>query len=311
MRRFIVFAVALSLFLPRFAWASDAYADSLYTYTPQDLYNPTNVIGAPDGLFADYGESGTYLIVDMGEGEESAEDLLLTVSVFDIGARATLTFYGEDWDTLAYTGDYIPTDSSTWTVEYSGVSAYRYVRIESTTNKEWSLDAVEAEPVSEPAAETEEPAEPTDEEPTEESAELEGGTLIKSDEFSAVYLLGSDDKRHAFPNETVFFSWGYSFDDVVTLFAEDLAGYTLGRNVTIKPASYLVKLPTNPKVYAVAPDATLRWVTSESVAVSLYGTDWANDVVDVADVFWGNYSVGEDIDESSDAEGWEVSEHAF
>ena len=57
----------------------------------------------------------------------------------------------------------------------------------------------------------------------------------------------------------------------------------------------MIKLSTDPKTYAIAPGGILRWVTSEAVAVSLYGTDWATKVDDVSDAFFVNYSLGEPI----------------
>ena len=313
MRRYFIVLFALGLLLPiaRPVRAADAYANSIFGSSTTNLSNTEVALGAPDGLSVGFEQSGIYVVLDMGEGEEGTGDLIVTQLLRDVGAIISFTFYNGSWETLATGGDYAP-NGSTWTIVYNGSTPYRYIRIESYSSHPWSLDAVTASSyVGETVVVDDEPV---DEEPVEEEAVdsvPDFGDLIKSDEFSAAYLLGSDGRRHAFPNETVFLSWGYSFDDVVTLSVEDLASYTLGRNVTIKPATYLVKLQTNPKVYAVAPDATLRWVTGESVAASLYGTDWANDVLDVADVFWGNYSVGEDIDETSDAEGWEVPEHAF
>lgn len=307
MRRYLILALLFGFAMPPFSLAADAYADNLYTYSPQDLFNPTNALGVPDGLYAHFAESGTYFVVDMGE--EGTGDVMLTFQLLDVGAMGVLEFYDEDFVTLKRTGDYLPSTGTTWTVVFGEESPYRYIRIENSNSHEWQVDAIASVGYEAPSDE------PINEElPSDEEVVVTGpiaGSLIKSEDYSAVYLLGSDGKRHAFPNETVFSSWSYSFDDVETVASEELASYTLGRNVTMKPATYLVKLQTNPKVFAVAPDATLRWVTSESVAVSVYGSDWASEVIDLADVFWGNYTVGEDIDEVSDTEDWEVAEHAF
>jgi hypothetical protein len=125
-------------------------------------------------------------------------------------------------------------------------------------------------------------------------------------------VIGDDGKRHPFPNEDTFFSWGYgSFGGVDPVDAETMASYPMGATVTIKPGTYLVKLQTVPKVYAVAPGHTLRWVVSEEVAIELYGEDWNNNVVDVSDAFWPDYVLGEDIDSADDIEGWETETKPF
>jgi len=48
-------------------------------------------------------------------------------------------------------------------------------------------------------------------------------------------------------------------------------------------------------VYAVGRYGELRWVTSESVATSLYGGDWNTKIDDISDAFYGDYTFGADI----------------
>jgi hypothetical protein len=72
-----------------------------------------------------------------------------------------------------------------------------------------------------------------------------------------------------------------------------------------------VKLQSDPKVYAVAPNHTVRWIVSEELAIELYGSAWANNVVDIADGFWTHYVVGEEIDSAADIEGWEIEINPF
>lgn len=116
---------------------------------------------------------------------------------------------------------------------------------------------------------------------------------------SAVYYIGTDGMRHAFPNDKVYFTWYASFDGIQIVSQEQLASIPLGKNVTYKPGVKLVKFTTDPKVYAVAPRANLRWVTTEAIAVSLYGADWAKMVDDISDAFYTNYMFGAEITEAS------------
>ncbi len=123
------------------------------------------------------------------------------------------------------------------------------------------------------------------------------GKLIKGESTSSVYYI-SGEERFVFPNEQIFKSWYEDFDDVETIDDEQLADYTLGGNVTYRPGTRLVKLTNNPKVYAVEPGGILRWVTSETIALSLYGEDWASRVDDLADGFFTSYEIGNDLEDA-------------
>ncbi len=125
------------------------------------------------------------------------------------------------------------------------------------------------------------------------------GDLIKGS-GSSVYYLGQDGKRYAFPTEPTYFTWYTDFSGVQTVSDPTLASYFLGGNVTIRPGTKLVKITTNPKVYAVAKGGLLRWVQTESVASALFGTDWAHQVLDIPDTFFINYRIGTPIASASD-----------
>lgn len=117
---------------------------------------------------------------------------------------------------------------------------------------------------------------------------------------SAVYYIGADGKRHAFPNEAVFKTWFANFDDVEIISASELASYPLGANVTYRPGARMVKFQSSPKVYAVDRYGVLRWIGSEAIATSLYGSSWNQQIHDISDAFFRNYTFGETIDSVSD-----------
>lgn len=123
----------------------------------------------------------------------------------------------------------------------------------------------------------------------EAKATASAGSLIKMNGLSSVYYLGADSKRYVFPNETTYFSWYKDFSSVVTIPQSELESYSLGANVTMRPGTNLVKITTNPKVYAVEAGGNLVWVPSEAVASALYGSTWASRIVDVSDAFFTNY----------------------
>jgi hypothetical protein len=125
------------------------------------------------------------------------------------------------------------------------------------------------------------------------------GNLIKAS-TPAVYYLGSDGKRYVFPNEKTYFTWYSNFSGVVTITDAQLASYPIGGNVTYKPGVKMVKITTDPKVYAVDANGKLRHVTSEAIAISLYGSTWNKQIDDVPDAFFVNYSVGAAINAASE-----------
>lgn len=116
----------------------------------------------------------------------------------------------------------------------------------------------------------------------------------------AVYYRGADGVRHAFPNSKVFFTWYADFSGVKEVSATEMAAAPLGKNVTYRPGSKLVKFTTVNSVYAVAKGGSLRWVKSEEVASALYGDDWNKKVDDISDVFYLDYTFGADVNTAGD-----------
>jgi len=131
------------------------------------------------------------------------------------------------------------------------------------------------------------------------AATIYPGDLIKSPSFSSVYYYSDDGKRHAFPSESVFYSWYDGFEDIRIITDEELGSIVLGKNVTMRPGTKLIKVMTDPKVYAVD-GRNLRPISTEAVAESIWGSNWAKNVVDISDVFFTNYGAGEIIDSTDD-----------
>jgi len=124
------------------------------------------------------------------------------------------------------------------------------------------------------------------------NAAASAGDLIKMSGNTSVYYLGTDGKRYVFPNSTTYFSWYPDFSGVITIPAAELQSYPLGGNVTMRAGTKLVKITTDPSVYAVEPNGVLRKIQSEAQAAALYGTNWNTKIVDVPDAFFTNYTVG-------------------
>lgn len=124
------------------------------------------------------------------------------------------------------------------------------------------------------------------------------GSLIKAS-LASVYYLGADGKRYVFPNEKTYMTWFSNFNNVVTISDSELGAIMIGGNVTYKPGTRLVKITTDPKTYWVDLHGTLRWVTSEDIAIQLFGSDWNKQIDDVPDAFFVNYKMGSDITSAS------------
>ncbi|MEK7116256.1 MAG: hypothetical protein AAB879_02570, partial [Patescibacteria group bacterium] len=124
-------------------------------------------------------------------------------------------------------------------------------------------------------------------------------SLIKGS-TSTVYFYSNDGKRYVFPNEKTFASWYPISQRVLTMEDAHLAFMPLGGNVTIKPGSALVKITTDPRVYAVDRGRVLRWVTTENLAGSLYGANWNKSVIDIPDALFRNYLIGAPIEHATD-----------
>lgn len=116
----------------------------------------------------------------------------------------------------------------------------------------------------------------------------------------AVYYVGTDGKRYAFPNERIYRSWYADFSGVTRVSDSALAAVPLGGVAHYKPAVRLVKVTTDPKVYAVAAGGVLRWVTTEALAIELYGPAWSGAVDDLPDAFFAAYSIGTPIVRASE-----------
>jgi hypothetical protein len=82
----------------------------------------------------------------------------------------------------------------------------------------------------------------------------------------------------------------------MTFSDQAIAAIPEGKTITYKPGVKMVKVITDDKVYAVSEGGILRWITSEAIAVQLYGTDWNTKVEDLSESILDDYTFGEAID---------------
>jgi plastocyanin len=134
---------------------------------------------------------------------------------------------------------------------------------------------------------------------TQAATTVSAGDLIRGTSFSAVYYMGADGFRYTFPNDKAYFTWYSNFDTVKVIADTELSKIQLGGNVTYRPGVKMIKISSDPKTYAVGAGGTLRHVSSEAVAVALYGATWNRQIDDVPDGFFSNYTMGTAITDAS------------
>ncbi|MBU1629685.1 hypothetical protein KKD88_01255 [Patescibacteria group bacterium] len=119
-------------------------------------------------------------------------------------------------------------------------------------------------------------------------------------EDTAVYYLGADGRRHAFPNGKVYMTWFSDYSNIKVIAFEDLAAIPLGRNVTYKSGRKMVKFTSDNKVYAVEKGGVLRWIETEQLATELYSANWNQQIDDIDIAFFPNYIISNPIENAAD-----------
>ncbi len=135
--------------------------------------------------------------------------------------------------------------------------------------------------------------------PTLAASTVESGSYLKGPNFSDVYYVDLDQnghlQRHAFINEQIFFTWQNNFDRVITVSDSILASLPLSTLVLPKPNVVLVKIQSDARTYVVDNSQQLRWLTTEALATSLYGANWANYVIDLPPTIFPHFTRGLDL----------------
>jgi hypothetical protein len=115
-----------------------------------------------------------------------------------------------------------------------------------------------------------------------------------------LYWYAKDGKRIVVPNKQTFDTWYPSSGPksvVKEIRDEDLVKIMIGGNLTYRPGTRLIKIVTDPKIYAIGHGGIIRWLANEQVASELFGYSWRESLVDhIADAYFVNYTVGYRID---------------
>jgi len=260
------------------AVVTNNYIQTINSY-PQDIVGPKTVITDP--LAGATITSSSYTIRGASRDQAGSSTMSVKISIND-GAWQEVTPIGSNYLTWEYAwanianGTYnIKTESEDW-----------------LSNKATSSSV--AVTVNIPAA----IVTPTPVTGIQPIDNLQFGDLIKASQ-ATIYYYGSNGKRYVFPNEKTYMTWYSDFSGVKTISDSELASISLIGNVTYKPGVKMVKITTDPKVYAVSAGGTLRWVQTEAIASALYGANWSAMVEDVPDSFFVNYIVGTAIESAA------------
>ena len=290
-------------------WVADTYADSNYTFhaavyaSSSELwvagtdFDVSSVVWRFDGT----GPEAPSAVLVSGEDETLSGDLeFFWLAAED--AESEVDYYVVNLDG----GEFIDVDGLSWsTTDLSEGSHLFSVFAVDTAGNEGDVAFLDFEV----SAGEEDTSPSTGSGTTANEGEAAVSSLIKlacdegtdaNDPCKAVYYYADDGKRHAFPNEQVFFTWFDDFDSVVEVSREFMSSLTLGANVTYHPGTKMVKFVTVPTVYAVEAQGVLRAIASEDVAASMYGEDWNTKIDDISDAFFGNYTFGESIESAQD-----------
>ncbi|RMD50446.1 hypothetical protein D6827_04020 [Candidatus Parcubacteria bacterium] len=137
-------------------------------------------------------------------------------------------------------------------------------------------------------------------------ADLDVGSLIKTQDSSTVYYFAGDEHRYIFPDENTYFTWYDDFSNIEIISDEEMASIPVGGVVTYYPqfgndglSTRLLKLAYDNTVYVPIGYGMLIPIDDEEAAASLFGENWSDYVDILPDVFAVNYQfLTTSIDES-------------
>lgn len=134
---------------------------------------------------------------------------------------------------------------------------------------------------------------------TESISNVVAGQFIRSYYFNTIYYIDENYERRPFWDTNSFFTYADSFDEVVWVTDATLPTMELGDPMLPAAGVVLVKIQSDANVYAIDTGNVLRLVPSETTAASLYGSSWANYVIDLESTTFGRFTVGSDMTTSN------------
>jgi hypothetical protein len=135
----------------------------------------------------------------------------------------------------------------------------------------------------------------------EDITPVAAGSFIRSPGFETVYYVDGAGSRHPLWDRQTFFTWKDSWNDVDWVTDATLPTLSFGNALPPKPGVVLIKVQSDPNVYAVENGddpwrPVLREIPSEAIAAALYGSAWADYVIDVEPTLFSHYAKGEPME---------------
>jgi hypothetical protein len=119
--------------------------------------------------------------------------------------------------------------------------------------------------------------------------------LVRTQKSNTVYVVSADGKRYSFPSNPIYHTWYANFSRVEYVSDQELAAIPFGGVMFVRPGTVMVKITSNPKVYAVASGGVLRPVKDEKTAIAIFGEDWNKQIIDIDVSFFAQYVLGSEV----------------
>ncbi|MCR4314158.1 MAG: hypothetical protein NUV84_02850 [Candidatus Uhrbacteria bacterium] len=132
--------------------------------------------------------------------------------------------------------------------------------------------------------------------------ERENVEAFSSYTSDGIYLV-ADGSMWLIPDETVYFTWFDSWNDALEVSQATidvyLATYEYKGDLKLA-AGTRVKSDVSNKVYVVGSDEKLHWITTETVADEVFGSDWNQGIIEVTSTYLWKYATGSNISSTDD-----------
>lgn len=133
-----------------------------------------------------------------------------------------------------------------------------------------------------------------------EPPKLAGNVLVGT-KVPTKFYLAKNGKRYVFPNDTkTYDTWKSLLPPMKKVSQDELESYPLGdTNVWYRPGARLIRIQSDPRVYAVAHGGVLREI-NDGNALAIFGPSWQALVDTLQDYYFTNYTVGPHVGSPTD-----------
>jgi hypothetical protein len=118
------------------------------------------------------------------------------------------------------------------------------------------------------------------------------GEYIRASSYPTVYLVEPGLISRPFINAQTFHTHQPTFDNVRVVTDATLTFLSLGSPMFPKPGVVLVKVQVSPRVSSVADEGVIHHLPSEDMAALLYGSNWADYVIDIPSALMNELTEG-------------------